>query len=65
MQILNFTASFTASFNQFAGSFQYIWLLTMANKTIFSDCLDKINTVAKTPKPLVYFSLKQKKPSHF
>jgi hypothetical protein len=65
MQILNFTASFTASFNQFAGSFQYIWFLTMANKTIFSDCLDKINTVAKTPKPLVYLSLKQKKPSHF
>ena len=61
MQILNFTASFTASFNQFAGSFQYIWFLTMADKTIFSDCLDKINTVAKTPKPFVYLSLKQKK----
>ena len=65
MQILNFTASFTASFNQFAGSFQYIWFLTMANKTIFSDCLDKINTVAKTPKPLVYLSLKQKKTLSF
>ncbi len=61
MQILNFTASFTASFNQFAGSFQYIWFLTMADKTIFSDCLNKINTVAKTHKPLVYLSLKQKK----
>ena len=61
MQILNFTASFTASFNQFAGSFQYIWFLTMAKKTIFSDCLDKINTVAKTLKPLLYLSLKQKK----
>ena len=61
MQILNFTASFTASFNQFTGSFQYIWFLTMADKTIFSDCLDKTNTVAKTHKPIVYLSLKQKK----
>ena len=61
MQILNFTASFTASFNQFAGSFQYIWFLTMADKTIFSDCLNKINTVVETHKPFVYLSLKQKK----
>ena len=57
----DFTASFTASFNQFTGSFQYIWFLTMADKTIFSDCLNKINTVAKTHKPLVFLSLKQKK----
>jgi len=61
MQILNFTATFTASFNQFTGSFVYIWYLTMANKTIFSDCMDKINTVAKTRKLLVLLSLKQKK----
>ena len=61
MQILNFTATFTASFNQFTGSFVYIWYLTMANKTIFSDCLNKINTVVKTRKPLVYLSLLQKK----
>ena len=61
MQILNFTASFTASFSQFTGSFVYIWYLTMADKTIFSDCLNKINTVVKTRKPLVYLSLQQKK----
>jgi len=61
MQILNFTASFTASFNQFTGSFQYIWYLTMADKTIFSDCLDKINTVAKTHKTPLSLSLLQKK----
>ena len=61
MQILNFTASFTASFNQFTGSFQYIWFLTMADKTIFSDCLNKINTVVETHKPILPLSLKQKK----
>jgi len=33
----------------------------MADKTIFSDCLNNINTVVKTHKPLVYLSLKQKK----
>ena len=33
----------------------------MADKTIFSDCLNKINTVAKTHKPVVLLSLKQKK----
>ena len=65
MQILNFTDSFTASFNQFAGSFQYIWFLTMADKTIFSDCLNKISTVVETHKPLVYLSLKQKKEQPF
>ena len=53
--------SFGASFNQFNGSFVYIWYLTMADKTIFSDCLNKINTVVETHKPLVYFSLLQKK----
>ena len=65
MQILNFTASFTASFNQFAGSFQYIWFLTMANKTIFSDSLDKINTVVETLKPPVFLSLLHKKTLSF
>ena len=33
----------------------------MADKTIFSDCLNKINTVAKTHKPFVFLSLLQKK----
>ena len=61
MQILNFTASFTASFNQFTGSFVYIWYLTMADKTIFSDCLNKYCKVEKTLKPLVYLSKLHKK----
>ena len=61
MQILNFTASFTASFNQFTGSFQYIWFLTMADKTIFSDCLNKINTVVETHKPPFILEFKAKK----
>ena len=65
MQILNFTASFTASFNQFTGSFVYIWYLTMADKTIFSDCLNKINTLVKTHKHLVYLSLLHKKTLSF
>ena len=65
MLILNFTASFTASFNQFTGSFQYIWFLTMADKTILSDCLDKINTVVETLKPTIFLSVLHKKPSHF
>jgi len=33
----------------------------MADKTIFSDCLNKINTVVKTRKPLVYLSKLHKK----
>ena len=37
----------------------------MADKTIFSDCLNKINTVVKTRKPLVYLSLLQKKTLSF
>ncbi len=50
----------------FTASFVYIGFITMAGKTIFSDCLNKINTVAKTLKPLVFLSLKQKKKSnHF
>ena len=61
----DFTASFTASFNQFTGSFQYIWFLTMADKTIFSDCLNKINTVVKTHIPLVYLSILHKKTLSF
>ena len=65
MQILNFTATFTASFNQFTGSFVYIWYLTMADKTIFSDCLNKINTVVKTHKLLVYLSKLHKKTLSF
>ena len=42
------------------------WMVFETNKisernTIFSDCLNKINTVVKTRKPLVYLSLQQKK----
>ena len=42
-----------------------LWILTMADKTILSDCLDKINSVVEAQKPLVYLSLKQKKSNHF
>jgi hypothetical protein len=31
----------------FTASFVYIGFLTMADKTIFSDCLSKLNTVEK------------------
>ena len=37
----------------------------MADKTIFSDCLNKINTVVKTHKLLVYLSTLHKKTLSF
>ena len=37
----------------------------MADKTIFSDCLDRTNTVVKTLKHLVYLSKLHKKTLSF
>ena len=37
----------------------------MADKTILSDCLDKINTVVETLKPTIFLSVLHKKTLSF